>query len=107
MKTLAGMSKFVVAELSGPSVPKELEAIVSNFEIPLVPLAREGTNIYSMFEDHLAKSMVLVPVPYRDEEDLVGKVRTHVVAAAEKKAEEHRAQYEERLKRHRELWGPK
>ena len=38
VKTLTGLSRFVIAELSGPSVPLELEATIPNFEIPFVPI---------------------------------------------------------------------
>jgi hypothetical protein len=38
VKTLAGLSRFIVADLSGPSVPQELYATVPHFKIPFVPI---------------------------------------------------------------------
>jgi hypothetical protein len=38
IKTLTGLSRFVVVDLSGPSVPQELYATVPHFKIPFVPI---------------------------------------------------------------------
>ena len=38
VKTLAGLARFVIADLSGPSVPQELYATVPHFKIPFVPI---------------------------------------------------------------------
>ena len=35
IKTLTGLSRFVIADLSGPSVPQELYATIPHFKIPL------------------------------------------------------------------------
>jgi uncharacterized protein YjbI with pentapeptide repeats len=42
IKTLAGLSRFVIADLSGPSVPQELYATVPHFKIPFVPIIEKG-----------------------------------------------------------------
>ena len=34
MKTLVGLSRFVIVDLSGPSVPQELYATVPHFKVP-------------------------------------------------------------------------
>ena len=47
--TLAGLSRFVVADLSGPSVPQELHATVPHFRIPFVPILQTGSKSFSMF----------------------------------------------------------
>lgn len=37
IRTLAGLARFVIVELSGPSVPQEITATVDLYEIPFVP----------------------------------------------------------------------
>jgi hypothetical protein len=38
VKTLAGLARFVIADLSGPSVPQEPYATIPHFKIPFVPI---------------------------------------------------------------------
>jgi hypothetical protein len=58
---LAGVSRFVIVELGGPSVPAELERITSSFTRPVISFTHEKDEkqIYSMFRDILAKKEVL------------------------------------------------
>jgi len=81
--TLAGLSRMVVAELSGPSVPQELHATVPNFKIPFVPLLRRGQQPYAMFADLLEYPWVLKPVAYDTLADLIDAVPSQIVAPAE------------------------
>jgi hypothetical protein len=38
VKILVGLSRFVIVDLSGPSVPQELYATIPHFKIPFVPI---------------------------------------------------------------------
>jgi uncharacterized protein YjbI with pentapeptide repeats len=51
IKTLVGLSRFVIVDLSGPSVPQELYATIPHFKIPFVPIVEEGRPVYAMFAD--------------------------------------------------------
>ena len=62
--TLAGLSRFVVADLSGPSVPQELHATVPNFKIPFVPILHTGTKPYAMVVDILEYPWVIPIVKF-------------------------------------------
>ena len=61
VKTLVGLARFVIVELSGPSVPQELEATVKDFKIPFVPILRKGSKPHGMFPDLLEYPWVLSP----------------------------------------------
>jgi uncharacterized protein YjbI with pentapeptide repeats len=81
--TLAGLSRIVVAELSGPSVPQELHATVPHFKIPFVPLLQKGTRPYAMFPDLLEYPWVIKPVVYDGLADLLESVPARILAPAE------------------------
>ncbi len=50
--TLAGMARFVIADISNPkSSPLELQATVPNYMIPFVPILQSGEKPFAMFED--------------------------------------------------------
>ena len=50
--TLAGMARFVIADISNPkSSPLELQATVPNYMIPFVPILQVGEKPFAMFED--------------------------------------------------------
>src|SRR5207244_16383 len=38
IKTLVSLARFVIVDLSGPSVPQELQATIPFFDIPFVPI---------------------------------------------------------------------
>jgi uncharacterized protein YjbI with pentapeptide repeats len=85
VKTLAGLSRFIIADLSGVSVPQELTATVPFFKIPLVPVIEAGRTVYSMFADILEYPWVLPPVTFSDTEDLLALLPSRVVEPAEVK----------------------
>jgi hypothetical protein len=90
--TLAGLSRFVIAELSGPSVPQELHATVPHFKIPFVPLLHSGTRPYAMLTDLLEYRWVLEPVIYSGLADLLEAVPTRILVPAEARHAERQAQ---------------
>jgi uncharacterized protein YjbI with pentapeptide repeats len=89
VKTLVGLARFVVVDLSGPSVPQELYASVPFFDIPFVPIIESGRAEYSMFKDLLKYSWVLnPPVEFTSKEHLLEILLSKVVSAAEEKHRE-------------------
>ena len=84
VQTLAGLSRFVVVDLSGPSVPQELYATVPHFKIPFVPILEQGKRPYSMFADILEYDWVLKPlVEFSTSDELVDILEERVVGPAE------------------------
>jgi hypothetical protein len=50
VKVLAGMSRFIIADITNPSSsPLELAVIVPDYMIPLVPIIQKGEREFSMF----------------------------------------------------------
>jgi hypothetical protein len=71
--TLAGMSRFIIADITKPkSVPFELEAIVPNYEIPMVTIIERGEEAFALFETLWRKcnDWVLDPLTYDSIEHL-------------------------------------
>lgn len=86
VKILAGLSRFVVVDLSGPSVPHELYATVPNFKIPFVPILEKGKQPYAMFVDFLENDWVLKPIIEFDTiNNLIKSLPLKIVQPAEKK----------------------
>jgi len=86
VKTLAGLSRFVIADLSGLSVPHELYATVPHFKIPFVPIIEAGRKPYTMAVDILEYPWVVrPPVTFATTEELLEKLPTKVIASAEEK----------------------
>jgi uncharacterized protein YjbI with pentapeptide repeats len=71
--TLAGMSRFIIAEITKPkSVILELKTIVPNYMIPMVTIIEKGESPFSMFKDLWIqyKDYVLEPLTYDSIEQL-------------------------------------
>jgi uncharacterized protein YjbI with pentapeptide repeats len=92
VKTLVGLSRFVIVELSGPSVPRELYATVPHFKIPFVPIMRKGRPHYFMFPDLLAYPWVLSPVEFENTENLLDLIPAKIIEPAEDKAKARQEQ---------------
>jgi uncharacterized protein YjbI with pentapeptide repeats len=84
IRTLAGLARFVIVDLSGPSVPQEITATVDLHEIPFVPILERKRKDWSMFKDFLVKERVLDPVRFTDAQELVSLLRKEIVIPAEK-----------------------
>ena len=96
VKTLVGLSRFVIVDLSGPSVPQELYATVPHFKIPFVPIIEEGRKTYSMATDIFEYPWVLrPPVTFASTEELIELMPTRVVAPAEESHKERQKLLEE------------
>jgi len=93
VKTLAGLSKFVVVDLSGPSVPQELLATVPLLDIPYVPILERGRHPYSMFKDLRKYTWVLwPPVEFESSDELLRLASERIVAPAEERVAKRRAE---------------
>jgi hypothetical protein len=88
IKTLAGMSRFIIADITNPrSAPLELHALVPEYMIPFVPIIQKGEEPFSMFRD-LQRSWVLDVLEYTSADDLLRVFRTAVVDPALEKGQE-------------------
>jgi hypothetical protein len=96
VQTLAGMSMFVIADLTSPkSAPLELEATVKQFKIPYIPIIDVSVDPrpFSMLVD-LQKSFhwVLPTLKYESKEDLLDgeNLKTYIIERAFAKREQLR-----------------
>jgi uncharacterized protein YjbI with pentapeptide repeats len=90
VRILAGLSRFVVADITDPkSVPHELRAI-AGYGVPIRPLLLEGSEgEYALLQSLRRKhDYVLETHYYRDLDDLLGSFYEDVIAPAEAKAQE-------------------
>ncbi len=88
--TLAGMSRFIVADITDPkSIPSELAAIVPNLpSVPVLPLLQTGGEAWDMY-DHIRRYPWVLPVvPYDNQSALVMDLKEKVIVPAEQKATE-------------------
>ena len=91
IKTLAGMSRFIIADITNPkSAPLELQATMPDYMIPFVPIIQEGEEPFSMFRDLKQKygAWVLDVLEYDSAEGLIDVMDDAVVQPALDKAYE-------------------
>ncbi|MBL0345738.1 hypothetical protein [Candidatus Villigracilis affinis] len=96
VQTLAGMSMFVIADVTNPkSTPLELEATAKQFKIPFIPIIDISVDPrpFAMLVD-LQKSFhwVLPTLSYESKEDLLDdeNLKTYIIDRAVAKREELR-----------------
>jgi hypothetical protein len=83
---LARMARFIIADLTDPSgIPKELEAIVPHFAVPVQPLLEGSSRPYAMFKDYWKYDWVLPVYRYEGIEPLLAILWEKVIAPAEGK----------------------
>jgi uncharacterized protein YjbI with pentapeptide repeats len=83
---LARMARFIVADLTDPSsIPKELEAIVSQLAVPVQPLLEGASRPYAMFKDYWKYDWVLPVYRYERLEPLLATLAEKVIDPAEGK----------------------
>ena len=85
--TLAGMSGFVIADITNPrSAPLELQATVPDYMIPFVPILQDGESAFSMFTNLQAKyDWVLGLLKYDSSDSLIDVLGDAVIDPALKK----------------------
>jgi len=84
IRTLAGLARFVIVELSGPSVPQEITATVDLYEIPFVPILEQKREDWSMFRDFLVKERVLEPIRFTNHDHLLEILAEEAIVPAER-----------------------
>ena len=84
IKTLAGMSLFVIADVTNPkSAPLELQATVPDYQIPFVPIIQKGEKPFSMFSDLKGKyDWVLDLLEYPSAEKLLSGFKRAIIDRA-------------------------
>lgn len=84
VKTLAALSRFVVADMSNPrSNPLELQATVPDFMVPMVPILAAGEAPFAMFKDLWVKyGWVLDPLEYASTDELLAVLDAAIVGPA-------------------------
>lgn len=92
IKTLASLCLFVIADITNPrSSPLELQAIIPDFQIPLVPIIQEGEQPFSMMADLQSKhNWVLDTCSYDSVETLIKTLELGIIEPAMKKHDELR-----------------
>jgi uncharacterized protein YjbI with pentapeptide repeats len=86
VQTLAGMSRFVIADVTNPkSTPLELEAVVKQFKIPYVPIIDSSVDPrpFAMIVD-LQKNFhwVLPTVAYKSQKQLMNNIEVAIIDRA-------------------------
>ncbi len=92
IKTLASLSYFVIADVTNPkSSPLELQATVPDYQIPFVPIIKEGESPFAMMVDLQKKyKWVLNTVSYDSEKTLMDALKPLIIDPAMKKRQELR-----------------
>ena len=87
IKTLAGLSYFVIADITNPQAsPLELQGTVPDYQIPFVPIMQAGERPFSMMVDLPKRyNWVLDRVLYSSAETLIKALRSEIIDPAIKK----------------------
>ncbi len=91
IKTLAGMSLFIIADITNPrSSPLELQAIMPDYMIPFVPIIAEGEKPFAMFGDLKQKygAWVLELLSYDSVRTLMKVLQPAIIKPALQKSQE-------------------
>jgi uncharacterized protein YjbI with pentapeptide repeats len=91
IKTLAGLSYFVIADVTNPkSAPLELQATVPDYGVPLVPIIQDEETPFAMMIDLQKYSWVLGTVSYNSIETLLKALKPAIIDRAIQKHNELR-----------------
>jgi hypothetical protein len=84
IKTLAGISYFVIADVTNPkSSPLELQATVPDYQIPFVPIIQEGESPFAMMVDLQKKYPWVLPTKSYDSiETLMSALKSGIIDPA-------------------------
>ena len=91
VRLLAGLSKFVIADLTSPkSAPYELGAIVSQTMIPFQPIIEAGETPFAMLRDLLTSypDRVFQPIEYPSVDRLIETMDAEIIGPAETRSDE-------------------
>jgi uncharacterized protein YjbI with pentapeptide repeats len=102
IKTLAGMSLFVIADITNPkSAPLELQATVPDYQIPFAPVLQKGEKPFSMLSDLMKYPWVLSLLEYRSSDDLIKTFKSAIIDEAISLHKELLVQKAEKMKTRR------
>ena len=92
VKTLAGLSYFVIADVTNPkSSPLELQATVPDYQIPFVPIIQQGERPFAMMVDLQKKyNWVLDTLEYDSLDTLIAALKPAIIDPAIEKHNELR-----------------
>lgn len=92
IKTLAGLSYFVIADVTNPrSSPLELQATVPDYQVPFVPIIQEGEQPFAMMVDLQKKyPWVLDTLTYDSIDTLINALKPAIIDPAIEKHNELR-----------------
>ena len=91
VRLLAGMSKFVIADITNPkSAPLELQATVPEMMIPFQPIIQEGEQPFAMLQDLWIKhrDWVFEPIEYSSVDRLIQTMDAEIIGPAETRFDE-------------------
>jgi uncharacterized protein YjbI with pentapeptide repeats len=91
--TLAGLARFIIADISDPkSIPQELASVVPTLpSVPVQPLLQAGYEPWGMY-DHIKRFPWVLPlVKYENQQSLLRDLEPKVLGPAEAKAKEQTA----------------
>jgi uncharacterized protein YjbI with pentapeptide repeats len=91
VRLLAGMSKFVIADITNPkSSPLELQATVPEIMVPFQPIIERGEKPFSMLQDLWIKhrDWVFEPIEYSSVDRLVETMDAEIIRPAEARFDE-------------------
>ena|SRR5215216_21465 len=91
IKTLAGLSRFIIADITNPkSSPLELQAIMPDYMVPFVPIIHEDEEPFAMFQglQHKYGEWVLDVLEYDSAANLQERLYTAVVKPALDKSDQ-------------------
>jgi Pentapeptide repeats (8 copies) len=86
VRLLAGMSKFVIADITNPkSAPLELQATVPEIMVPFRPIIAEGEKPFAMLQDLWSKhrDWVFEPIYYSSVDALIASLDEKIIQPAE------------------------
>lgn len=97
--TLAKLSKFIVADLTGArNVPHELAMIIpTTTSVPIVSIISNDEEVFSMFKDFLVYNWVLNPIKYTSKDYLINNIDSLIIHPAEEKFMELKRNLQSRL----------
>lgn len=96
--TLAGLCSFVVVDLSGHSVPQELQATVTTLRVPFVTIIEKGYLPHSMVKDFVElEHFFYPPIEFETIDELLQKLPEGVITPA-------KAYLERRKKKLKEIY---
>jgi len=94
--TLAGLCSFVIVDLSGPSVPQELQATVSALRMPFVSVIEKGHHPNSMVKDFIELDYFFYPpIEFEAIEELLEQLPEKAILPAKAYLDRRRKKLEE------------